>query len=55
MALDLYAGVPATDRQAAPARRGRLFGSPPPYGAGETEAVLRDPQGDRIRFGGAPL
>jgi hypothetical protein len=55
MAPDLYAAVPVTDHQAAPAWYERLFGSPPVCAAGGTEAVLRGPEGDGIRFGGAPL
>ncbi|MGW8527953.1 VOC family protein [Nocardiopsis sp. NPDC055824] len=49
MALDLYAGIPVTDHQAAPAWYQRLFGSPPVYGDGETEAV-RESAGHRGVF-----
>ncbi|MES0832937.1 VOC family protein [Nocardiopsis tropica] len=49
MALDLYAGIPVTDHQAAPAWYERLFGSPPVYGDGETEAV-RESAGRRRVF-----
>jgi hypothetical protein len=52
---DLYAAIPVPDHQAAPAWCERLFGSPPVYVAGETQAVPRGPVGDGIRFGGAPL
>ncbi|MFJ9553373.1 hypothetical protein ACIRPH_06130 [Nocardiopsis sp. NPDC101807] len=46
MALDLYTGIPVTDRQAAPACPS---GSPPTYVAGEPQAG-REPAGRRCAF-----
>ena len=39
MALDLYAGIPVNDMPAALAWYEKLFGSPPTFIAGDTEAV----------------
>jgi predicted enzyme related to lactoylglutathione lyase len=39
MAVDLYAGIPVNDYQAARAWYEKLFGSPPTFVATDTEAV----------------